>query len=89
MNAFGRQVRAQIYCDLVTGGFRLEAELTTWLGSHDQRLGFIAPIRAFYDVSINWHAGRMAEDRDRSTPEEAHGSFARHGLTGDFWRLDL
>jgi hypothetical protein len=62
--------------------------LDAWLHRHQQPLGFVASVQAFYDLSVDWYSGRMDESWERPTPDQAVAIFARHGFTGDFWRLD-
>lgn len=40
-----------------------------------------------YDLSVDWYAGRLAEQWTPPDAAEAESIFAAHGLTGEFWRL--
>jgi hypothetical protein len=40
-----------------------------------------------YDLSADWYAGRMDEDWEPPTAEQAQTMFENHGLTGQFWSL--
>lgn len=40
-----------------------------------------------YDLSKDWYRTRMTIDWQPPTAGEAMATFAKHGLTGDFWRL--
>ncbi|MGE0041032.1 MAG: hypothetical protein AB7H88_16830 [Vicinamibacterales bacterium] len=40
-----------------------------------------------YELGREWFAAFLDEDWRRPTADEAEAIFARHGFTGDFWRL--
>ena len=44
--------------------------------------------QAVYELGREWFAAFLDEDWRRPTAGEAEAIFARHGFTGEFWRLD-
>ena len=40
-----------------------------------------------YELSRDWYATRMNEDWEPPSAEAITATFARHGLTGDFWSV--
>lgn len=40
-----------------------------------------------YELSRDWYATRMDEDWEPPGPEAITETFARHGLTGEFWSI--
>ena len=58
------------------GSCRVDTTWATW-----RRL------KPFFEMSMDWYSGRMDEDWDPPTPDTAEAIFAKHGLTGDFWKL--
>jgi len=61
--------------------------LEAWLLQSGHDLGYVAPAQTFFEMSMDWYSGRMDEDWDPPTPDTAEAIFAKHGLTGDFWKL--
>ena len=58
-----------------------------WLVDHGHDLGYVAPAQTMFDLSKDWYSGRMEEGWEPPTSEQAEAMFAKHGLTGDFWKL--
>ena len=44
-------------------------------------------VQVMYDLSAEWYRGRLDEAWMPIGPDLAQATFARHGLTGDFWSL--
>ena len=61
--------------------------MESWLRDNGKQKGFVRPLQAFYDMSKDWYAGRVEEDWDPFTPEQASELWARHGFDGSFWSL--
>ncbi|HEU4320407.1 MAG TPA: hypothetical protein VFS66_10040 [Acidimicrobiia bacterium] len=47
----------------------------------------VVPVQTMYELSKDWYRTRMDVDWEPPTPQQAEETLARHGLTGDFWRL--
>lgn len=45
------------------------------------------PVQVMYDLSAEWYEGRMDRAWMPIGPDLAEATFARHGLTGDFWSM--
>lgn len=58
-----------------------------WLLESGHDPGYVAPAQTLLEMSKDWYRGRMDEDWDPPTTEAAQAIFAKHGLTGDFWKL--
>ena len=59
-----------------------------WLLQSGKDLGYVASAQTFFEMSKDWYAGRMDETWERPTLETAEAIFSKHGLTGDFWKLN-
>lgn len=57
------------------------------MADNGQNGGDTVSAQTMFDLSKDWYAGRMEEDWQPPTAAEAETLFARHGLTGPFWRL--
>jgi hypothetical protein len=40
-----------------------------------------------FDLGADWYATRCDADWQRASPAQAAAIFARHGFTGEFWKL--
>ena len=60
--------------------------MEAWLTKTGHERGYVAPAQTFFEMSKDWYAGRMDQDWEPPTAEEAEAVFAKHGLTGDFWK---
>lgn len=49
--------------------------------------GYVVDAQTMYEMSKDWYAGRMDEEWEPKTADEAEAVFHAHGLAGDFWRL--
>lgn len=49
--------------------------------------GYVGPVQSFYEMSKDWYRNRTEAGWDPYTAEEAMEIWARHGFTGEFWRL--
>ncbi|MFZ0014263.1 MAG: hypothetical protein WAL25_09135 [Acidimicrobiia bacterium] len=58
-----------------------------WLAGQGRRRGFVVAAQTMFDLSLEWYAGRMGSDWEPPSAADAEAIFARHGLTGPFWRL--
>lgn len=58
-----------------------------WLVETGHDRGYAASAQAVFEMSREWYRGRVDEDWVPPTIEEAEAIFARHGLTGDFWKM--
>jgi hypothetical protein len=58
-----------------------------WCEARQVTRGAIMTIPQAWDLSRQWYGSRLDPDFRRPTVDEAHGIFARVGLTGPFWRL--
>ena len=67
--------------------FRSEATLERWCVETGNPRGAILGIDQAGALGRAWYADRLLPGWRRPTPEEAEATFARIGLTGDFWRL--
>lgn len=58
-----------------------------WLNENGFEYVFSAPLQTFYDMSKDWYRGRMDEEWNPHSAEDAMAIWSSHGLTGDFWTL--
>ncbi len=49
--------------------------------------GAAITVQEAYDLSIDWYADRARETWTPFTAPQAQAIFAKHGLTGPFWRI--
>lgn len=49
--------------------------------------GEVFSLEQAWGLGREWYTDKLSPDWRRATPEEAEGTFARLGLTGDFWCL--
>jgi hypothetical protein len=67
--------------------FRSEATVERWCEETGNPRGAVFGIDQALAPGREWYAGKLSPDWRRATPAEAEETFARAGLTGDFWRL--
>ena len=67
--------------------FRSEEHVERWLTQRALQHGYAFSIDQCWGIADDWYRRKLDPDWRRFTPDEAHAIFARHGLTGDFWRL--
>lgn len=57
------------------------------LGEDGVDAGYTTSAQTMYNLSRDWYRGRMDESWEPPTAEETEAIFAKHGLTGPFWKL--
>jgi hypothetical protein len=67
--------------------FRSEATVDRWCDETGNPRGYVFGIDQARELGRAWYGTKLSPDWQRSTPAEAEATFARIGLTGDFWRL--
>ena len=67
--------------------FRDEEHAERWRASRGLGLAGTMSLGTGWQLAQAWYEDRLSEDWRRKTLAEAEETFARLGLTGDFWRL--
>jgi hypothetical protein len=67
--------------------FRSEAHVERWCRSRRVPRGAVFAMEQAWQLGRAWYADKLAPEWRRATAEEAEATFARIGLTGEFWRL--
>jgi hypothetical protein len=67
--------------------FRSEGTLEQWLAATGNPRGYVLSLEQMNGLARAWYGDRLSPDWTRASPAEAEATFARFGLTGDFWRL--
>ena len=58
-----------------------------WLAENGKARGFVGSTQAFYEMSAAWYQGRLEEEWEPLSPNEATELWRAHGFDGDFWSL--
>ncbi len=67
--------------------FRSEASVAEWCETTGNPRGAMFRIDRAWELGRAWYANKLSKEWRRATPAEAEATFARIGLTGDFWKL--
>jgi hypothetical protein len=67
--------------------FRSEETVARWCEETHNLLGYVFEIEKTWALGREWYGDKLSPDWRRATPGEAEATFARIGLTGDFWGL--
>jgi hypothetical protein len=66
--------------------FRGEAHVERWCEARRISRGAVFGLDQAWGLGREWYADKLSPEWHRATPEEAEATWARLGLTGDFWR---
>jgi hypothetical protein len=67
--------------------FRSEGSVERWCEKTGNPRGCVFGIDQAWGLGREWYADKLSPSWTRATPAETEATFARLGLTGDFWRL--
>jgi hypothetical protein len=67
--------------------FRSEATVNRWCELRQVPRGAAFAIEQAWELGRAWYAEKLSPEWRRATPAEAEATFARIGLTGEFWSL--
>lgn len=67
--------------------FRSEASVDRWCEETGNPRGSVFGIDRVHELGRVWYADKLSPAWRRASPAQAEATFARSGLTGDFWRL--
>lgn len=67
--------------------FRSEASVERWCRETGNPRGYVFGITQAWELGRAWYADKLSPDWRRASLREAEATFARIGLTGDFWSL--
>jgi hypothetical protein len=68
--------------------FHSEAEVDRWCRDHDCPRGASMSLPALWDFARDWYGSYLSAPWRKRSRAETGALFARHGLSGDFWKLD-
>ena len=67
--------------------FRSEATVEQWCKLRGIPRGEVFSIEQAWELGRAWYGDKLSPGWKRATPAEAQATFARIGLTSDFWAL--
>jgi hypothetical protein len=67
--------------------FRSDANVDAWCDARGVERGAVFGIDRAWELAEAWYADRLSPSWRRPTVDEAQATFARVGLTGEFWAL--
>jgi hypothetical protein len=67
--------------------FRAEADVDAWCARHDLPKGAVLTMSALWAFASDWYGKHLDQPWRQRSIDDVPALFARHGLTGEFWRV--
>lgn len=67
--------------------FQSQADIDRWCRVHDLPRGATLSIPQLWEFAKDWYGGYLSAPWRKRSRAEAAALFAKHGLTGEFWKL--
>ena len=68
--------------------FQSQADIDRWCREHDLPRGATLSIPQLWEFARDWYGSYLSAPWRKRSTAEAAALFAKHGLTGEFWKLE-
>jgi hypothetical protein len=69
------------------GALRATADVDRWCARHALPKGAVLAMPALWAFASDWYGRHLEQPWRKRSLDEVRALFARHGLTGDFWKV--
>jgi hypothetical protein len=67
--------------------FHAEADVDAWCARHDLPKGAVLTMPVLWAFASDWYGKHLDQPWRKRSLDDVRALFARHGLTGEFWRV--